>query len=123
MPVFSEGGNEVEERRKFLSSVVYGGSHVGDILQQFTISNTVRYNCPVSGTYICIFRGMNHLMLKLKTSENLGNFGRCKVMSVGLSRLPFSVHGTSMGMLVESSWDFSKTKSFVIMSLINLGLH
>lgn len=64
---------------------------------------------------------MNHLMLKKLKTENLGNFGRQKVMSVG--HLPLSVHRASMGMLVEIHGDFfSKTKSSVIMSSINLGL-
>lgn len=39
-------------------------------------------------------------MLKKLTSENLEKFGRHKVMSVGLSHLPFSVHRASMGRLV-----------------------
>lgn len=77
------------------------------------LKNTLRYECPISDTYICIFSDMNQVMLKkLKTSENLGNFGRYKVMLVGLTHLPFSVHRAFIGMLVESLWDFfSKTKS------------
>lgn len=77
--------------------------------------NTLRCDYPVSGTYVCIFSDMNHLMLKKLKTENLGNFGRHKVMSVG--HLPLSVHRASMGMLAESPWDFfSETKSSVIMS-------
>lgn len=69
------------------------GIFSNSVFNENNLMNTWRYDCPVSGTYVCIFSDVNHLMLKkLKTSENLGNFGRHKVVSVGLSYLPLSVY-------------------------------
>lgn len=42
--------------------------------------NTLRFNCPVSGTYVCIFSDMNHLMLKLKIWESLEDTRSCQLV-------------------------------------------
>lgn len=51
MAAYSEEGNELEERRKFLSSVLYGGLCFQDNSESrdHNLLNVLKYVCPVSG--------------------------------------------------------------------------